>query len=82
MWWLQSVYVSADHRGQGVYRALHDHVVAEARRAGAAGLRLYVDRRNTRAAAVYRAVGMDGDHYLVFEQMFGPSGGDRETDRR
>ena len=28
------------------------------------------------------SVGMDGDHYLVFEQMFGPSGGDRETDRR
>ena len=26
LWWLQSVYVHADHRRQGVFRAMFDHV--------------------------------------------------------
>ena len=38
--------------------------------AGAGGLRLYVDTTNTRAMAVYTALGMNGDHYRVFEDMF------------
>jgi GNAT superfamily N-acetyltransferase len=70
VWWLQSVYVVPGHRRRGVYRALHHTAADRARRAGAAGLRLYVDRRNVAAAEVYRRMGMDGDHYLVFEQMF------------
>ncbi len=70
VWWLQSVYVLPAYRGRGAYRAMHDAVLALAREAGAGGLRLYVDRRNLRAAEVYRRVGMNGDHYLVFEQMF------------
>jgi len=37
-------------------------------------LRLYVDTSNTRAQAVYAALGMNGDHYRVFEDMF-QSGG-------
>jgi GNAT superfamily N-acetyltransferase len=69
VWWLQSVYVWPEARSLGVYRRLHDHVRAEARRAGAGGLRLYVDATNTRAQAVYQRVGMTGGHYLVFEQM-------------
>jgi malonyl-CoA/methylmalonyl-CoA synthetase len=70
VWWLQSVYVAPACRKRGVYRALHEAVISRARDAGAGGLRLYVDRRNQRAAEVYRRVGMNGDHYLVFEAMF------------
>ncbi len=70
VWWIQSVYVLPEGRRIGVYRALHEAVLAEARAAGAAGLRLYVDRRNSRAMATYAALGMDGEHYRVFEQMF------------
>jgi ribosomal protein S18 acetylase RimI-like enzyme len=33
------------------------------------GIRLYVDRRNTRAQQVYTRLGMDGEHYQVFEWM-------------
>jgi malonyl-CoA/methylmalonyl-CoA synthetase len=73
VWWLQSVYVEPGWRGTGVYRSLHEHVVAAAKEAGAAGLRLYVDTRNTSAQEVYRRVGMNGDHYRVFEQMFSES---------
>jgi len=70
VWWIQSVYVVPDARGRGVFRALYDALRREAQAAGAGGLRLYVDTTNTRAQAVYRALGMNGDHYRVFEEMF------------
>jgi GNAT superfamily N-acetyltransferase len=75
VWWIQSVYVQPEFRNRGVYRGLYAAVVEAARMAGAAGLRLYVDARNTRAQAVYTALGMNGDHYRVFESMFDPPAG-------
>jgi len=70
IWWIQSVYVSPGARQLGVFRALYLHVRNEAKSAGAGGLRLYVDTTNTRAQQVYAALGMNGDHYRVFEDMF------------
>jgi ribosomal protein S18 acetylase RimI-like enzyme len=70
VWWIQSVYVLPTARTRGVFRALYDHTRRQAQAAGAGGLRLYVDTTNTRAQAVYSAVGMRGDHYRVFEEMF------------
>ncbi len=71
VWWLQSVYVWPPHRRAGVFGALYAEVQREAEAAGAAGLRLYVDQRNETAMAVYRRLGMNGDHYRVFERMLG-----------
>lgn len=70
VWWIQSVYVSPEARRRGHYAALYRHVLAEAKDAGAGGVRLYVDRRNTRAQTTYAALGMNGDHYQVYEAMF------------
>lgn len=70
VWWIQSVHVDPDARRLGVFRALYAHVRAEAQAAGAGGVRLYVDETNTRAQAVYAALGMNGGHYRVFEDMF------------
>jgi len=70
IWWIQSVYVSPDARRHGVFRALYRHVRDEAKAAGAGGLRLYVDTTNARAQQVYAALGMNGNHYRVFEDMF------------
>lgn len=70
VWWIQSVYVAPDARRRGVFRALYDHAKREAQAAGSGGLRLYVDTTNLRAQAVYTALGMNGDHYRVFEDMF------------
>jgi len=75
VWWIQSVYVAQEARRTGVLRTLYAHVRGEAQTAGAGGLRLYVDNTNTRAQAAYAALGMNGDHYRVFEDMF------REVDR-
>ena len=70
VWWIQSVWVEPEHRKTGCFRRLYRAVREEALSAGAGGLRLSVDERNTRAQAVYRALGMDGGHYRVFEDMF------------
>ena len=70
VWWVQSVYVAQPMRRRGVLKALYRHVRGEAQAAGVGGLRLYVDNTNTRAQAVYAALGMNGDHYRVFEDMF------------
>ena len=70
VWWIQSVYVAPDARGRGVLRTLYDVVRREALASGSGGLRLYVDMTNIRAQAVYAALGMNGEHYRVFEDMF------------
>ncbi|MEM6370088.1 MAG: GNAT family N-acetyltransferase [Myxococcota bacterium] len=70
VWWIQSVYVWPEARVRGVFRSLYAHVDQEAKAAGAAGLRLYVDLRNQSAQQVYERLGMDGGHYRLFEAMF------------
>ena len=68
-WWIQSVYVAAEHRRQGVYQALHSHVAALAQATpGVVGLRLYVERGNAAAQRTYRAMGMDDAGYDIYEQ--------------
>jgi GNAT superfamily N-acetyltransferase len=68
IWWIQSLYVVPSARRRGVYRALWRRVRDRARRAcDVYALRLYVDRRNTTAQRVYEALGMDGDHYRLYE---------------
>ncbi len=67
-WWIQSVYVRPEARRLGVYAALHRHVEREARASGGAcGLRLYVDKRNTRAQQVYRRLGLVPTEYDLYE---------------
>lgn len=75
VWWIQSVYVWPEVRRRGVYRGLYDHVKEVAVREGAAGIRLYVDLRNEAAQKVYGRLGMDGDHYRLFEEMLAPGDG-------
>ena len=70
VWWIQSVYVLPEARGRGVWRALYETARREALAAGAGGLRLYVDVTNIGAQRAYAALGMNGDHYRVFEDMF------------
>ena len=69
-WWIQSVYVRPQARRSGVFRALYRHLAETAERTpDVCGFRLYVEHENTAAQATYRALGMDGTDYLMFEQM-------------
>ena len=70
LWWFQSVYVDAAHRGRGVFKALHRTARDAAREAGAVGLRLYVERENEAAIATYGKLGMVDAGYFLMEEIF------------
>ncbi len=71
-WWIHSVYIVPEHRRQGVFRRLFEHVRAEASgREDIRGLRLYVERENARAQSTYVALGMRETDYRMFELEFG-----------
>ena len=68
--WIQSVYVKPEFRGQGVYPALYADVKRIARERGdCCGFRLYVEHENTRAQAVYQRLGMRETHYQMYEEL-------------
>ena len=68
--WIHSVFVIPDARGRGVFRAMYRHLEQMVRDSDELrGLRLYVDKRNQRACRAYEAMGMDGDHYHLYEWL-------------
>jgi len=70
VWWLQSVYVLPEFRQQGIFKKMYEFVKTLAdMNENVGGIRLYVDKSNVRAQEVYKAVGMNGEHYQVFEWM-------------
>jgi ribosomal protein S18 acetylase RimI-like enzyme len=74
VWWIHSLYVEPTFRGQGVYKGLYTHlknVATEATKNGTSvrGFRLYVDKTNTSAQAVYKKLGMTDEHYSLFEWL-------------
>ena len=67
-WWIQSVYILPEFRGQGIYRKLYDFVTDRAKaQKDVCGFRLYVEKENTQARKVYEKLGMDASHYLMYE---------------
>jgi len=70
LWWIQSVYVSKSHRRQGVYSAMYAHLKSLiAQDDSICGLRLYVEKENTRAQATYRSLGMGEPRYWVMQDV-------------
>ncbi len=70
VWWIHSVYIIPEARRLGVFSTIYSylkHQVEE--RKDLAGLRLYVDKRNTKAQRVYEKLGMSQEHYELFEWL-------------
>tara|TARA_R110000868_G_scaffold101503_3_gene279433 strand:- start:109 stop:564 length:456 start_codon:yes stop_codon:yes gene_type:complete len=68
--WIQSVFVDANHRGKGAYKALYAHVKSLVQNdPNYTGIRLYVHKSNEKAKTVYTNLGMNGDHYELYEWM-------------
>lgn len=68
-WWVQSVYITPAHRGKGLFRAMYAKVKEIASLEGIEQVRLYVDKSNRVAQEVYRKVGMEECHYLMYEEV-------------
>jgi GNAT superfamily N-acetyltransferase len=68
-WWIQSVYIRPEARGQKIYSRLYEFVKTKAADAGnVCGFRLYVENDNYHAQRVYEKVGMAASHYLMYEE--------------
>ena len=69
-WWIQSVYVKAEYRRQGIYRAMYQQLqaMAEASSVPVCGFRLYAETENSKAQATYKDCGMKLCDYVMFEQ--------------
>jgi GNAT superfamily N-acetyltransferase len=68
IWWIQSVYVKHEFRGQGIFKALFDHLERRARETkGVCALRLYMDKHNQQARRAYQKLGLTETNYQVFE---------------
>lgn len=68
-WWIQSVYIVEEFRGKQIYSRMYDFVKQKAAEAGnVCGFRLYVEKENIHAQKVYKKLGMDETHYLMYEE--------------
>ena len=68
--WIHSVYVIPSARRRGIFRMMYETLKTMVKQsADLRGLRLYVERENERAQKTYNAMGMDGNHYKLFEWM-------------
>lgn len=66
--WIQSVYVHADYRGQGVFRQLFEYVKEQlAQQDDVVLVRLYVEKDNAPAIATYEKLGFTDPGYRVME---------------
>jgi len=68
--WIHSVYVLPEHRKKGVFKDMYLYLKNKVKRQQTlAGLRLYVDKKNTNAQKVYTYLGMNNAHYELFEWL-------------
>ena len=70
IWWIQSVYVVPEHRRKGIFRLMYSHIrsIVENNK-DIGGIRLYVDKTNINAQKTYDHIGMNGEHYQLYEWM-------------
>jgi len=66
--WIQSVYVLPEFRQKGFFNKMYQHLKSMVEKSDEyLGLRLYVDHTNVKAQKVYAKIGMDGEHYKMYE---------------
>jgi len=64
-WWIQSLYILPEHRGQGLVDKMLAHLSAQAMAAGALDLRLYGYNTNERALRAYQRCGFEVSPYIM-----------------
>ncbi|MEM1134511.1 MAG: GNAT family N-acetyltransferase [Bacteroidota bacterium] len=68
--WIHSLYVLPEYRGKGIFRKMYDKLKQEVEEnSNYRGIRLYVEKANTKAQKVYDAIGMTNEHYDMYEWL-------------
>jgi len=66
--WIQSLYIDPLYRRKGLFKHVYNYLKKMVDKSDQLlGLRLYVDKLNKDAQIVYENVGMNGDHYGLYE---------------
>ena len=66
--WIQSLYILPEFRRLGVFKYMYEKFkIVVATQKEFCGIRLYVDKSNNIASTVYRKLGMNNQHYELFE---------------
>lgn len=67
MWYIQSVYVTKEHRAKGAFKNMYQRVLEMAKKDGSMYVRLYVEVENIRAQKTYEALGMKRMPYYMYD---------------
>jgi len=68
--WIHSVFIHKPFRNLGLYKKLYMYLKERVMNSSdLRGLRLYVDKRNLNAQLVYQKLGMDNQHYELYEWL-------------
>ena len=68
--WIHSLFVIPEARRKGVFRKLYLNLKKQVELSPElAGIRLYVDKQNKPAQQVYEKLGMNKDHYELYEWL-------------
>ncbi len=68
-WWIQSVFTRPEFRKKGVYAALYQYVLELAQKENVYSVRLYAEKDNRAAQAVYQKLGMKQGEYIMFDHI-------------
>ncbi len=66
MWYIQSLFVEKEQRGQGIFKKLYQKVLEMAKARNVMFVRLYVEAENERAQKAYESIGMKRMPYLMY----------------
>lgn len=68
--WIHSLFIQPPARKRGVFRQLYENLKQQViQDPNLKGLRLYVDKTNSVAREVYEKLGMNRDHYDMYEWL-------------
>lgn len=68
--WIHSLYVVPDARRRGIFKKLYMNLKSHVEKSDELrGLRLYVDKTNKSAQEVYEKLGLNKDHYDLYEWL-------------
>jgi len=66
--WIQSVYIIPEYRRKGIFKKMYIYLKKMVEESDELiGLKLYVNKTNIVAQKTYEKIGMDGEHYKLFE---------------
>jgi len=70
VWWIQSVYIEPKFRGLKIFKKMYMYLKEVVKNDDTLiGIRLYVDKTNINAQKVYKKIGMNSEHYQMYEWM-------------